>query len=88
MENQQLVSPSRQHSSKPSVLVKDFLAKHKVTTLEHPPKLSCTGCGGCVPVSSTETNIEGWRFSDATDIINNATEELKRLSKNCFQEYF
>jgi len=29
-----------------------------------------------------------WRFCDATDIIKNATEELKRLSQNGFQECF
>ena len=29
-----------------------------------------------------------WRFCDATDIIKNATEELKRLSQNGFQERF
>jgi hypothetical protein len=32
--------------------------------------------------------LKGWRFCDATDIIKNATEELKRLSKNYFQENF
>ena len=28
------------------------------------------------------------RFCDAIDIINNATEELKRVAQNCFQECF
>ena len=37
MENQQLVSPSRTCSSTPVVLVKGFLAKNNVTTLEYPP---------------------------------------------------
>jgi hypothetical protein len=30
----------------------------------------------------------GPRICAAADIINNATEELKRLSQNGFQEYF
>jgi hypothetical protein len=37
MENQQLVSPSRQCSSTPVSLVKDFLAKNNVTAREHAP---------------------------------------------------
>jgi hypothetical protein len=30
----------------------------------------------------------GRPFYDATDIIENATEELKRLSQNVFQQFF
>jgi hypothetical protein len=37
MENQQLVSPSRQCSSTSVSLVKDFLAKNNETTMQHPP---------------------------------------------------
>jgi hypothetical protein len=32
--------------------------------------------------------LKGHRCCDATDIIQNATEELKRLSENGFQECF
>jgi hypothetical protein len=32
--------------------------------------------------------LKGWSFCDATDIIKNATEELKRLSQKGFQECF
>jgi len=32
--------------------------------------------------------LKGRRSYDTTDIINNATEELKRLSHNGFQECF
>ena len=32
--------------------------------------------------------LKGKRFCDDTDIIRNATEELKRLSQNGFQECF
>ena len=52
------------------------------------PILSWPGCSWCVPVSSTETSTEGRCFCGITDIINNATEELKRLFQNCFQECF
>jgi hypothetical protein len=36
MENQQLVSPSRQCSSTPVNFGKIFLSKNNITTLEHP----------------------------------------------------
>jgi hypothetical protein len=55
-----------------------FLAKKIVTNLEHPPFL---------PVLSTEIIIEGMTY-DATDIIKNATEQLKRLSQNGYQNCF
>jgi len=32
--------------------------------------------------------VKGWGFCDATDIMKNLTEELKRLSQNGFQECF
>ena len=32
--------------------------------------------------------LKGLRFCDATDIIKNATEKLKRLSQSGFQECF
>jgi hypothetical protein len=61
-----------------SVLVKDFIAKINVTTLPIDfhlfPRLKST--------------FTGRRFCDATDIIKNATEELKMLSQNCFQGCF
>jgi hypothetical protein len=68
-----------------SVLVKDFLAKNNVTTLQHPPYLA--------PVDFYQfprliSAMNGQRSCDTTDIIKNATEELKRLSQNGFQECF
>jgi hypothetical protein len=32
--------------------------------------------------------LKGWCFCDANDVIRNATEELKRLSQNGFQQCF
>jgi len=40
------------------------------------------------PFPRLELALKGRRFCDATDIIKNATEELKRLSQNGFQECF
>jgi hypothetical protein len=42
-----------------SVLVKDYLAKNKVTTLEHPPHFLNLALADLFPVPSTEINIEG-----------------------------
>ena len=38
--------------------------------------------------SRLKSALKGRPFSDATDIIKNATEELKRLSRNGSQDYF
>jgi hypothetical protein len=35
-----------------------------------------------------KSSLKEWHFFDATDVIKNATEELKRLSQNGFQECF
>jgi len=70
-----------------SVLVKGFIAKNNVITLEHPhsPEL--------VPAEFNlfprlKSSLKGWRCCDATDIIKNATEELKGLSQNGLQGSF
>jgi hypothetical protein len=66
--------------------VRDFLANNNVTTLErpsHPPDLAPAGLY-LFPWLKSE--LQGRRFCDATDTIKNATEELKRLSQNDFQD--
>jgi hypothetical protein len=35
-----------------------------------------------------QSELKGWRFCDATDIMMNATEEPKRFLQNDFQECF
>jgi transposase len=58
MENQEVVSLARNAPAHRSVLVKDFLAKNNVTTLQpppHSPDLDPTD----FYVPSTETSIEG-----------------------------
>jgi len=60
------------------VLVIDFLAKNNVATLEH--TLYSPVCSLFLPA------LKGRRFCDATDILKNATEELKRLSQKLLPE--
>jgi len=71
-----------------SVLVKNLLAKNNMTTMEHPPYSRDLAPADFLPVLSTEINIERTVFCDATDVIKNATVELKRISQNGFQECF
>jgi transposase len=63
-----------------SVLVKDFLAKNSVTTLEHSPYSPGLAAADVYLFPAMKTTLKGGRSCDATDIIQNATEELKRLS--------
>jgi hypothetical protein len=71
-----------------SVLVKDFLAKDNVTILKHPTVSSDLASADFYPFPRLKSALKGWHFFDATDITKNATEELKRLSHNGFQECF
>ena len=70
------------------VLFKVFLANNNVTTLEHPPYSPDLDPADFYLFPRLKSALKGRRFCDATDIIKNATEELKRLSQNDFQEYF
>jgi hypothetical protein len=71
-----------------SVLVMDILAKNDLTTLEHPPYSSDLAAADLYLFHRLRSASKGQRFCDATDIIKNATEELKRLSQNGFQECY
>jgi transposase len=62
-----------------SVLVKDFLSKNKVTTLEHPPHSPDLVPAGFYLFLRLKPSLKGQCFCEATGIIKNATEELKRL---------
>jgi hypothetical protein len=92
MENQQLVSPSQQCSSTPVGFGQGFRSKKKkVKTLEHPhsPDLAPAEFNLFPRLKSS---LKGRYCFDASDIIKNATEELKRLSQNglqgCFQHLY
>jgi len=69
-----------------SVLVKNCLAKNNVTTLEHPPCSSDLAPTDVYLFSRLSSALKGRRFCDATDIVKNEKEELKRLSQNGFQD--
>ena len=69
-------------------LMKDFLAKKNVTTLElltHPPDI-VTADFYVFPGQKSALKLR--RLCDASSIIENATEELKRLSQDDFQKCF
>ena len=68
-----------------SVFVKGFLAKNRVTTLEHPTySRELTAADYCLFPRITSA-LKGRSFCDDTGIIKNATDELKRFSQNGFQ---
>jgi len=71
-----------------SVLVKDFLAKNNVTTLEHPPYSPDSAAADFLRVPQLKSTKKERHFCDATEITKNATEELKRLSLNSFHLRF
>jgi len=70
------------------VLVKDFLANSNLTTLEHSPYSPDMALANSYLFPQLKSALKGQPFYFATDITKNATEELKRLSQNCFQECF
>ena len=63
-----------------SVLVKDFLEKNNMITLQHPPYSSDLIPADFYLFPCLNSAVKWQRFCDAADIIKNATEELK-----CFQ---
>jgi len=70
------------------VLVKDFLAKHNVTILEHPPYSPNLTPTGYYLFPQLKSELKGQCFCGNIDITENAMEELTRLSQNGFQECF
>jgi transposase len=69
-------------------LVKDFAGKNNVTTLEHPPYPPDLAAANFYLFPGVKSAMKGRRFCYATEIIKNATEELKRLSQSGFQKCF
>jgi hypothetical protein len=69
-------------------LVKDFLSKNNVTTLEHPPYSPDLAPGDFYLFPPLKSALKGRRLYGVTDIIKNAKEELKRFhtvaSRNVF----
>jgi hypothetical protein len=71
-------------------LVKNFLAKNNVPTLKHPPPPNFPGLAppDFYLFPRLKSALQEQHFCDATDIIKNVMEKLKRLSENGFQECF
>jgi hypothetical protein len=82
MENQHVVLLHDNAPAHRSVLVKDFLAKNNVTELQHPSCSPDLSASDYYLFSRLTSATKGRHFCDATDIIKNATEELKRLLQN------
>ena len=81
MENQQLVSPSRQCSSSPVGFGQGFLSNEQCdNTAAYPDQAPAD----CYVFPLLKSVLKGRRFRDASDITKNAAEELKSLSQNGF----
>jgi len=86
MENQQVVSPSRQCSSTPVGFGQGFLIKEQyddVGASPYPPGLAPAGFFHFPRLQSV---LKGRRIRDAADTTENAKEKLKRISKKGLQE--
>ncbi|GBO01766.1 hypothetical protein AVEN_228263-1 [Araneus ventricosus] len=71
-----------------SLNVKKYLAGHSVTTLVHPPYSSDLEPADFYLFPWLKMKLKGHRFVDSDEVIENATKQLKDLSKNGFQECF
>jgi len=85
MENRQLVSPSRKCSSTPVSFGQDLLANNNVTTAEHPPYSPDLPSAVFYLLPRLKSALKGRRFYDDTDLIQNATKELKSFHKFAFR---
>jgi len=56
--------------------------------MEHPPYSPHLAPANFYLPPRLKSALKGRSFCDATDIIGNATEELKRISQNDFQKNF
>jgi hypothetical protein len=61
-------------------LVKDFLAKNNVTTLQNPPYSPDLASADFCVFLQLKSALKEQYVCDANDIIKNAVEELKSLS--------
>jgi hypothetical protein len=80
MENQKLVSTSRQCSSTPVGFGQGFLSKEQCDNTGAPPYSPDLAAADFYLFPGMKSALKGGRSSNATDIIQNTTEELKRLS--------
>ena len=81
MENQELVSPSRHCFSTPVNFSQRFLNNEQCDNTGAFP-IPDVAPADFYLLPRLKSTLQGRRFCDAIDIIRNATEELKRLSRN------
>jgi len=81
-------SPSRQCSSTPVSFGQGFLGNEYMTTLDHPPYAPDLAPADFCLFPPVKLALKRQCFCDTEDIMTTATEKLRRLSKNCFQECF
>ena len=70
-----------------SVLVKDFLAKNNLTTLEHLPYSPDVTTAYFSPVPRPKSALKRRRFRVVVHIGKNGMEEGRMISQNGFQHY-
>jgi hypothetical protein len=80
MENQQLVSSSRQRSSTPVCVGQEFLSKEQCDNIRASPHSSGSPPADIYLFPRLKSALKKRHICDAPDIIKNATEELKKLS--------
>lgn len=71
-----------------SLLVRNYLAKHSVTALEHPPYSPDLAPADFFLFPRLKTSLKGERFADAEVVKQNATKQLKEITENEFQKCF
>jgi hypothetical protein len=86
MQNQQLIAPSRQCSSTPVDFGQRFLTKEQCDNTGASPILPDLAAADLYLFARLKSAVKGRHFCGATNVIKNATEELKSLSQNSFQE--
>ena len=59
-----------------------------MTTAQNPTFSSDQAAADFYPLPRLKSALKGGRLCDATEIIKNATKELKRLSQNGFEKCF
>ena len=85
MENQQSVSPSRQCSSTPVGFGQGFPINEQSATLEQPHYSPDLPSADFYLFPRLRSALKGPYLCDGTDVIKNATEELKRLLQMVFE---
>ncbi|GBL81888.1 hypothetical protein AVEN_50488-1 [Araneus ventricosus] len=64
-----------------ALIVKKYLARHSVTTLEHPPYSPDIEPADFYLFPRLKMKLKGHHFVDSDEVIENATKKLKDLSK-------